>query len=247
MASLRCLSYSAAITLTSVVSAQESVKVDYELIRQRVQDRDSQLFYPTLLSRFVVGDTSMTADELRHCYYGYTFQEGYQSHKRAKAIDLVDSLVVKYPMRIDTNRVHQLIDSALMFCPFDLNALLYRIRFTGRAYGKEASLSRWKIEAISRAIEGSGDGLSKRTAYSVIYIPHEHLMIHLRGLSRTGQQSLGRNEIDVIDVAPSDTKIKSLCFDVSGMRIESDPTKVLYHQYYHAYLNMHPLPLSLVR
>jgi hypothetical protein len=243
---LGCLGTTVLFLLFNALQAQTPVKVDYELIKRNIEVPGTGFSYPALLSRFVAGDTSMTIEELRYCYYGYTFQAAYQSHKRAKAIDLIDTMIVHYPTQVDTVRVHHLIDSALVFCPFDLNALLYRIRFAGSGYGKEARLAQWKILAIERVIESSGDGLTKKTAYSVLFIPHEYLMIHHRGLSRTGTQSLSRNEMDEIEVIPNESKIKNLYFDVSGMHFESDPSKVIFHQYYHAYLNMHPLPLALI-
>jgi len=221
-------------------------RVNYGLIRQNIRFEVSELYYPTLFARYKAGDSTMTIEEKRHCYYGFSFQENYNPYKRAKRIDRVESLVKKNPINIDTTFILQIIDSALNSHPFDLNALSYKIQYCKSREKRKEQIAKTKIEIITSAIKSSGDGQSKKRPFSVIYIPHELLIINSLGLTRTGKQSLMGGNLDVLGITKDEKKIKKLYFDVSRMQA-GNPKNVLFHQFYHAFLLSQPLDFDKMK
>lgn len=71
----------------------------------------------------------------------------------------------------------------------------------------------------------------------VIDVPDELIAIHALGLTRSGKQSLSTDNIDIIWIQKNQHKIKKLYFDISTMRTNESPKNILFHQFYHAYLN----------
>ena len=50
----------------------------YEAIWAETANPTSPYYYPTLMSRYERGDTTLTLEDFRHLYYGYPEQPGYK-------------------------------------------------------------------------------------------------------------------------------------------------------------------------
>ncbi|OJV40557.1 MAG: hypothetical protein BGO29_14480 [Bacteroidales bacterium 36-12] len=63
------------------VNAQQLTyqKPDYDLIKKEIQDSSSTFYYPKLMSRLTQYDTTLSADDYRHLYYG-SLVSGYNSN-----------------------------------------------------------------------------------------------------------------------------------------------------------------------
>ena len=48
---------------------------DIEAVRQAVQNPESPCFYPRLIARYMQRDTTLTTEEYRYLYLGYSFQD----------------------------------------------------------------------------------------------------------------------------------------------------------------------------
>ena len=48
---------------------------DIEAVRQAVQNPESPCFYPRLIARYMQRDTTLTTEEYRCLYLGYSFQD----------------------------------------------------------------------------------------------------------------------------------------------------------------------------
>jgi len=228
---------------TSIAFGQ--TKVNYEQIKMNINNSASDLFYTTLFKRYIAGDSTLTLEQKRHCYYGYIFQEKYDPYKRAKTIDLVDSTIKNQLEKIDTAAINLLIDSALNSYPFDLKALLYKKCFSINS-SNESKIAISRIGIILNAIKSTGDGLKKGTSYSVIYIPHEMLLLNSLGLTPSGEQQLEKDDIDVLYVNKNERGMKKMYFDISSMKTNENPRNILFHQFYHAFMNRHPLDFKLI-
>jgi hypothetical protein len=55
-------------------------KPDYDLIKKDIQDSSSAFYYPKIMSRLLVYDTTLTIEDYRHLYYGYIFQNDYKPY-----------------------------------------------------------------------------------------------------------------------------------------------------------------------
>lgn len=209
-------------------------KVDYIEIEKSIKDQSSDLYYPKLLNQFEEGDTSMSTEQKRHCYYGYVFTENYSPYKRPKGRDQVDSLLMK-SSHVDTLLVQHILDSTLAKFPFDLEAIVCRIRYSKSQ--EEVHLLKGRINIILDAISSTGNGQTAKTAFQIILLPHEILVLDHLKLVGNGKQTLAKNDIDIIGIAKNDSKIKKVYFDVSSMKPSDDPKNILFHQFYHVYMN----------
>src|SRR5690242_4415478 len=68
---------------------------DYKKIEKDIADKESNLYYPKLLDRYLRSDTTMTLEEKRYVYYGYTFQSGYSPYGSSNYMDSLRPIVRK--------------------------------------------------------------------------------------------------------------------------------------------------------
>lgn len=219
---------------TMICFGQE--KVDFTEIAKSIKEPTSDLYYPKLLKQFEEGDTTMSIEQKRHCYYGYIFTENYTPYKRPKGRDQVDSLIMS-SSHADTLLVQHILDSTLSTFPFDLEAIVCRMRYSKSS--QEVSKLKGRINIILDAISSTGNGQTAKTAFQIILLPHEILVLNHLKLNSNGKQTLAKNDIDIIGIAKNDSKIKKVHFDVSPMKPSYDPKNILFHQFYHVYMNKH--------
>ena len=233
------------ITLFSLLSVFgiSQVKVDYAEIERNIKDVDTKFHYPALLKRYMNGDSTLTLEEKRHCYYGYSFHTSYDPFKGKKSIDFVDTLIAKSNDEMNLTEVNEIIDSAFIEHPFDLKVLLYLIKFNKIDSEKRRTAVN-QLTIILDAILSSGDGKTKNTAFDVVLLSHESLVINKLGLERSGKQSLGSNSIESLSLSKNKQKIKKLYFELRPFHLEENPKNMLFHQFHHAFLLRYPLDFS---
>ena len=142
-----------------------SYKNDFKKILEYSKTKDHQLYYPTLLNRFMKNDTTLTNNEIIAMLIGYTENDNYKPYEQMeierkifslnvkknylKTIELSDSLLGKYPFSLLGNREKS-------FACYKLGKIeeqnLYFDRFT----------------RITNAILWSGDGVSPETSLFVL-------------------------------------------------------------------------------
>ncbi|NJO91928.1 MAG: DUF4919 domain-containing protein [Chloroflexia bacterium] len=59
-------------------------KPEYDVIKSSIFDDSSPYFYPNLYNRYIEADTSLTINDFRYLYYGYTFQSKYVPNQESK-------------------------------------------------------------------------------------------------------------------------------------------------------------------
>ncbi|HSG68112.1 MAG TPA: DUF4919 domain-containing protein, partial [Bacteroidales bacterium] len=67
------------------------------------------------------------------------------------------------------------------------------------------------------AIMSTGDGLSRETAFVVIYIPDEYEILEVLGFKHSGSQQLIDGQYDLIRVAPNPYGVYEMFFNVERM------------------------------
>ena len=191
-------------------------KPDYKKIKKNIAKENSNLYYPKLFERFTIGDSLFTLREKRHLYYGYSFQKDYSPYGYDK---LKDSLRVFNEMEehdsSDLSKIITISDSILANNPFDLRTLnfqLYALEKTKEFKKFNKRLS--QIRLIFDALLSSGNGMSKKEAFYVIYTSHEYDMLNILGFRFGGEQSLV-DHYDYLKVVENEAKIDGLYFDVS--------------------------------
>lgn len=192
---------------------------DFKEIEASVRDFDSQFYYPRLMKCFAAEDTTMTAAELTHLYYGYTFQEDYDPYRdvkyHTKDIDDLYNKDTHTPAECDTiikyaRRV--LADFPFEFRQMKLMAYAYKTK------GDEKASELWtaRTRQLLNVILKTGDGLTPESAWYVISSIHEYDVIYCLGLNPTGYTFV-EPMYDFIDVSGSPDKTEGYYFNVSRM------------------------------
>ncbi len=189
---------------------------DYNRIERRIADKKSALHYPKLMARYVRGDTTLTLDEKRHLYYGFTFQPAYGPYGGSSYADSLRAILKKDSLETDDFfRMIVCSDSVLATNPFDLRTLYYRrLAFRELDITGDAATAGTRIDIILDAIMSSGSGLTMKNAFFVIEVPHEYVLLQVLGLEFGGEQKL-IDHYDFLAVGKNDQGIEGLYFDIT--------------------------------
>jgi hypothetical protein len=198
--------------------AQEDFKKpDYKKIEKAVKKKNSHLYYPELMKRFLEADSTMTLEERRHLYYGFIFQDAYNPYDRSPYSDSLNVLMRKKgPLsNDDQSELVRFADSVLAFNPFDLRTifiqtLAYEVLGDNEKYDKNIV----KLGTIINAIMSSGNGLKPETAYYVIYVNNEYDLLSFLGYKFGGKKQL-IDHYDYLTLKDNPDNIKGLYFDIS--------------------------------
>jgi hypothetical protein len=191
---------------------------DMALIKKNVADKASRFYYPTLMARFKKGDSLADPEEKRHVYYGYSASPFGSLASLSGTGDSLRNILKKSALNTaDYKAIMTLSDSLLAEDPFDLKTLNYRAYAADKLGDAEAlQIAIIQMRIVSKAITGTGDGRSARTAFWVTKVPHEYWLIDAMGLDFGGKQSLVREgPCDYLTIKENDHGIEGLYFNVS--------------------------------
>lgn len=212
----------ALITLTTLlVTAKSQEKTfqapDYEKIKTEIQDTSSIYYYPKLMSRLVGYDTTLTATDYKHLYYGYVFQKEYQPYWRSSDEEkLVKFYRSTNIAKKDYDKIIELTSHSVSEFPFDLRQL----NFMGYIYhlkgneemAKKVSL---RFHGIFGAIMSSGDGKTCETGFHVISVGHEYVFLNLFQFNMTSQSLTG--DCDYLSLKKDSRNIDGVYFNVKKL------------------------------
>jgi len=192
---------------------------DYATIEEACSDDEGEFFYPNLISRYTNADTTLSLEELRHVYYGYTFRAEYSPYGHSEYKDSIRTVLNGDSLSFtDTNTYHRLsayCDSALQDFPFDLKALSYKLwALENSSDSASYNETLWQHNAIVEVLISSGDGVAPETAFYVIKTSHEYYLLNVFDFEFGGQQSL-IGECDKLKLAENEFGLEGLYFNVS--------------------------------
>jgi len=190
-------------------------KPDYKQIEKSISNPNSEFYYPVLFARFQKADTTLSLEERRHLYYGYTFQMNYSPYGHSDFQDSINTILQKDSLNdVDIHSINRFGDSILQENPFDLRVLEYQT-YALEYQGETEKLENKNVQIVMvlDAIFSSGDGTSKKDAFYVIYTSHEYFILNLIGLQFSAQSLT--DHYDYMEVADNDYGIEGLYFDVS--------------------------------
>ena len=189
---------------------------NYKKIEKNIQKKGSNLFYSNLMDRFKKADSTMTLEEKRHLYYGYTFDEKYSPYSHS---NYNDSL--KVVLQLDNHSANDLKeilrfgDSLLSANPFDLRAMDYQLYALEKSEDKKGFDNKMtQLTTVFDALASSGLGTTKKEAFYVISTSHEYDMLSILGFTFGGTQSLIEH-YDYLTVEKNDAGIEGFYFDVT--------------------------------
>lgn len=187
---------------------------DYEQIKSEVQDSMSIFFYPAILARLTAFDPMLTNEDYRHLYYGYIYQEKYEPYWTSPdEIELIKYYQSRKIKEKDYDKVIKLATHSISEFPFDLRQMnflgyMYHLKGDEEKAAKVAA----RFSGTIAAIMSSGDGKTCETAYHVISVSHEYVILNLFQLKMEMQSLTG--DCDYLSIKKDDRNIEGLYFNI---------------------------------
>lgn len=192
-------------------------KPDYPTIEKAVKDSDSPFFYSKLQQKFNDADSTMTVEERRHLYYGYTSQEQYNPYATDESSEKLSEVLSKEELGAkEFDQIIILGNEILKKNPFNLRVMNYQLF----AYEKKNDTLNFvkkvtQLRMIVDAILSTGKGVTADNAIYVIDVSHEYDILNLLGFEYGGKQQL-IDQNDYLTLAPNQYNVAGLFFDVSA-------------------------------
>lgn len=207
-------------TMACAALAQEVSPPDYREIRQSIQNSKGPNYYPQLMRRYLQNDTTLTIEQYRALYYGFTLQEDYvpYQHEHQALLDIRKRIV-------DTNGDSRVCSEAIKISqaaiddnPFDLLAIA-TMTFSFQQLKDTVSFARWKDKqnSLLDAIVSSGDGDDVTSPIHVISIEHEYEVLNRLGL-QIDADSLCNDHVEYLKVRPNAEDVQGVYFDFGACR-----------------------------
>ncbi|MBR6284887.1 MAG: DUF4919 domain-containing protein [Muribaculaceae bacterium] len=195
-----------------------SRKVDFNHVKEVIENPNSIYYYPKLLQSFNSNDTTMTVEAYRNLYYGYTFQEDYNPFRESVYTTKVEQLYYKQPhTRAECDSIDKYATLALKDNIFDMNQMQFFI-FVLKEKKKHArvAIRQFRLNRLVAAIMSSGKG-TKEEPWVVIAPEHEYNIVNFLGYVAIDHRDEG-NGIEYVAVQPKEGKsTQGFYFDVRRM------------------------------
>lgn len=202
------------------VIAQEVEAPDYKTIRTVIQNQKGPHYYPSLMRRYMANDSTLTLEQVRNLYYGFTLQEDfvpYQSQKKA-LYDIRRTLIKDKGNARHCPEAIRVAQEVLDDNPFDLLAIAtMSIAYLQLQDSISHRLWRDKQTSLLDAIVSSGDGESPATAFHVIDIEHEYEVLSRMGLV-IESDSLCNDKVEYLRVKENAEEIPGIYFNFGACR-----------------------------
>ncbi len=219
------------IVLSQVSSTWAKVP-DEEDILAKILAADSPYYYPSLMMRYMGGDTTLTDDDYHYLYYGYAYDPGYRPLETAPSSDaIMEILASSGGHETSQQQARRIVEAAeeIMkadpFSPQNINFMTYAYGILGDTV--QAAVNADRFAKIIRTIESSGSGLKESEPKHVLRTEHAADVLAARGLNILNRQVRTRS-VEYIRLAEKDGNTKGYYFDFGRMyrkAPESAPAK----------------------
>ncbi len=193
-------------------------KVDFDHVKQVIENPKSIYYFPKLIKSYQSNDTSMSIEAYRNFYYGYTFQEDYNPFRESVYSNVVEQLYYKQPhSRAECDSIEKYAELSLNDNLFDMNQMkVYIYVLKEKKKYTRAAIRQFRLDRLIAAIMSSGKG-TKEEPWVVIAPEHEYNIVNFLGYVATDHQDMG-DGIEYVTVAPKEGKnTQGFYFDVSRM------------------------------
>jgi len=168
------------------------------------------------MDRYNNGDTTLSLNDYRHLYYGYSFQSRYDPWRKSDHIDVLKPIYAKPSLsQSDCDTIIKYATQSISEFPFDIR----QINMLGYAYhlkGNDSLGVMWarKVQGIFGAILSTGDGRSCATGFNVISVAHEYDILRAFELEMTMQALSNDSHCDYITVKNRNQETDFIYFDI---------------------------------
>ena len=201
---------------------------DDDAIRAEVFNPGSQYYYAPLLSRYMKGDTTLTAADYHHLYYGFAMQDQYRPLDPIPAEVDVLTIFDRAGLEMTKEDAEKVVfygEQVMLrdpFSPTNINFMTYAYGVLGDAEKERISASR--MAGVLGVIASSGDGLKENTPWHVIFFSHVNDFLGTKGLAARSRRVVTRS-VEYVTLAEPDRKVKGYYFDFG--RAYSKPPEVM--------------------
>lgn len=208
-----------ALCFFEISFGQDQININFDEIRSKVEDINSESYYPKLLKRFNDFDATLSLQENALIYYGFSFQDDYLKNKpQEEQLDdfankqEYEKLRIECQKILDKNPISLVANNKMGYALFKL--------------GKPES--EWKkyqkrYRDFRKVIALSGNGLSCDSAFKVIYVSDEYnIMYDYFEISKLERQSLSGMCDKFINEPSEFYKAKEIYFDASRSLIRHE-------------------------
>lgn len=190
-------------------------RIAYDLIGKNIKNSKSEFYYPDLMAKFQKGDATLTLEQKKHLYYGYTFQENF---KNFKFNGLLDSISKYESLNTEAGLLKALKfrEEVLNKNPFEAGIIDGKLAIYKKLGNEEEFMKGiHQISSIFDAILSSGDGLTKETAIVLTSVSPEYEIISLLGFNPVKEPVVIDKNFEFVEIANNDKNVKGIYFDVS--------------------------------
>ncbi len=206
-----------------------------EDILEQITDSKGEFYYPDLMLRFEMGDTTLSAEQYHYLYYGYTFQEEYKpleaNPQMNDLIVLASQIDPEKPSVETLESIINIADQILKRDPFNpkvWNILAFAYGSLNDKIKEREAYDR--VEKILQTIDNSGDGLREKSPKHILMFDHAIDLMSSQSYITTKPMIISR-EVEFLPlVSPihiQERKVKGFYFDYSRVYI-SRPDSVIY-------------------
>lgn len=190
---------------------------DLNAIKEATLDPNSKMYFPKLMKKFNLNDTTMTADEFRHLYLGYMFQEDYDPYRESPYSSVTDAYRNKTShTKEEIDTIRKYAELTLRDNPFDLRQMSFLVHvLKERRKDMSAKIWEYRLEHLLGAIKSTGTGENEENAWFVIYPAHEYDMVQLMGYHAVDADFIEPG-YDYIKVEPEEETARRLRDKVQG-------------------------------
>lgn len=193
--------------------------VNFKKLKKEIRKKKSAFYYPDLFDRYLTLDTSLSVEEFRYLYYGFTLQPEYSPYGIPSRQDSLLSYLSRDELIAAEYAMAARIGGDLLKeNPFRLRET-FITALTNEVAGNTGLSSKYFnfYEKQVAAIMSSGDGMSTKTAFVVIYVQDEYEMVEVLGFEANGTQHLLEGGYDMLELEENPFGIDALYFDVNRL------------------------------
>ncbi|MFR9651379.1 MAG: DUF4919 domain-containing protein [Rikenellaceae bacterium] len=212
-----------AILLAVTIMMVSAMLPDNEHIFQEITNGDKENYYPNLMMRFELGDTTLTLNNYHYLYYGFAHQSDYKPHAINPEMDkfllLASGIDPDAPNAETLRRIISVGQDALIYDPFNLkvwNMLAFAYGALGAEEQERAAYDR--VEKIVATIKATGNGVEERSPQHILMFDHAVDIMAIEGLNHTKAMVVSRTVEYIPLIAPLNTnekKVRGFYFDFS--------------------------------
>lgn len=194
---------------------------DNEAIELAIIDPQSPFYYPNLMMRYKIGDSTLTFADYRHLYYGYAFQPEYRPLETIAYADSVNMVLVAVKdEEFSPDQLKRIIgysEKVLTVSPFSmkhLNLLAFAYHTLGN--DKKAAEYSLKTHMVMVTVQSSGTGLKEDLPWHVLFREDQTDILSSMNL-RASRRIVISTTVEYLSLLVRNGDIKGYYFDISRL------------------------------